>query len=327
MAVKGSLLNLADTRRGGDPNDLYARMIEMLAQDNEILQDLPMVECNKTDSHKALVRTGLPETAWRSLNQGIPSSKSAKAPIEFTCGQLTGRSTIDVDLADLGGNTAETRMSEAKSFIEAMSQEMASTLFYGNEAIDQNQFTGLARYYSSLSGAASSDNVVDFGGSGSDNTSIWLVSWGNETIHGIHPKGLVGGLSHEDKGQVRVNDDDGNPYDAYEDVFKWNCGLAVRDWRYAGRIANIDVSTLRTETDYASAKKIIKQMITLSERVKGQGVWYMSPVVRTALRHGILEKISSNLTAETVNGKRVLMFDEKPVRSTDALLLTEAAVA
>lgn len=326
MAVKGTLLNLADTRRNAEPADLYARMIEMLAQDNEILQDFPMVECNKTDSHKALVRTGLPDTAWRSLNQGIPSSKSAKAPIEFTCGQLTGRSTIDCDLADLGGTTNETRMTESKSFIEAMSQEMASTLFYGNEAIDANQFTGLARYYSAASGYASSDNVVDFGGSGADNTSIWLVSWGADTIHGIHPKGLVGGLSHEDKGKVRVNDADGNPYDAYEDVFKWNCGLAVKDWRYAGRIANIDVSTLRTETDYATAKKLIKEMITLSERVKGQGVWYMSPVVRTALRHGILEKISNNLTEDTVNGQRQFAFDGKPIRSTDALLLTEAAI-
>ena len=45
-----------------------------------------------------------------------------------------------------------------------------------------------------------------------------------------------------------------------------------------------------------------------------------------ALRFGILEKISNNLTWETVEGKRVLTFDDIIVQRTDALVNNESRV-
>jgi len=59
---------------------------------------------------------------------------------------------------------------------------------------------------------------------------------------------------------------------------------------------------------------------------KGRAVWYVNRNIREALRLGILEKIASNLSWETVEGKRVMTFDDIPVRRTDALLNTEAKV-
>ena len=49
--------------------------------------------------------------------------------------------------------------------------------------------------------------------------------------------------------------------------------------------------------------------------------------LRSTLRRQILGSKNVNLTFDTVEGKRILMFDEVPVRRTDAILLTEARVA
>jgi hypothetical protein len=71
-------------------------------------------------------------------------------------------------------------------------------------------------------------------------------------------------------------------------------------------------------------------MIILSERVsqksKGRACWYVNKTLRENLRLGILERVSANLTWETVEGKRVMTFDDIPVKRLDALLNTEARV-
>jgi hypothetical protein len=104
-------------------------------------------------------------------------------------------------------------------------------------------------------------------------------------------------------------------------------GLTIRDWRYFVRVANIDVSELNTA---ANTKNLITWMIQASERIpvlgKGRACFYLNRNLREKLRLGILEKISSNLTWETVEGKRVMTFDDIPVRRTDALLNTETRV-
>lgn len=116
------------------------------------------------------------------------------------------------------------------------------------------------------------------------------------------------------------------------DQYKWACGLSLRDWRSVVRVANIDTTTIRlTNADgLAALQLLLRNMITATERLRGEGssgVFYVNRVVRTALRHAILDRTSSNLTWETVAGKRVMMFDEYPVKICDALLSTEAPVA
>ena len=48
--------------------------------------------------------------------------------------------------------------------------------------------------------------------------------------------------------------------------------------------------------------------------------------IRESQRLGILEKIAGNLSWESVSGKRVMTFDDIPVKRLDALLNTEARV-
>ena len=320
---------LIDVASRLDPTLNIDKIVELLAATNPVLNDMSFMEGNLPTGHKTTVRTGLPGVTWRKLYGGVQPSKSRTAQVTDSCGMLEAYAEVDKALADLNGNAAAFRLSEDKAFIEAMSQEMASTLFYGNETTEPEAFTGFAPRYNSLS-AQNGDNIVNAAGSGSDNTSIWLVVWGPNTCHGIYPKGSTGGVQMRDLGEVTVENVDGASGRAqmYRSHYRWDCGLTLRDWRYVVRIANIDVSDLGT---LANTKNLITWMIQAAERIPsfgaGWAAFYCNRTIREKLRLGILEKVASNLTFESVAGKRVMTFDEIPVMRTDALLNTEAVVS
>lgn len=331
MAVNQTLYpTLADHAKRLDPNGKVDTIVEILNQTNEVLDDMVWTEGNTETGHKTTIRSGLPSVTWRKLYQGVQPSKSTTVQVTETCGNLEAYAQVDKGIADLNGNTAEFRMSEEQPFIEAMSQEMVDVLFYGNDSIDNAKFTGLAARFNSLS-AESGQNIIDAGGTGSDNTSIWLVVWGKNTVHGIYPKGQKAGLDMTDKGQVTIEAGGGAYYEGYRSHYQWQCGLVVRDWRFVVRIANIDVSNLSTGSDPVAARKaLIDHMVKATELVQnlsgGRAVFYCNRGVRTALRQGILDKTSNNLTQENVAGKLVTMFDGVPVRRVDQILNTEARV-
>lgn len=320
---------LLDVSKRLDPDGKIDTIVELLNQSNEVLTDMTWVEGNLPTGHKTTVRTGLPTPTWRKLYGGVQPTKSTTAQITDSCGMLEAYAEVDKALADLNGNTAAFRLSEDAAHIEAISQEHASTLFYGNEGTEPEAFTGFAPRYNSLS-AQNADNIVNASGSGSDNTSIWLCVWGPQTGFGVYPKGSQAGLQMSDKGQVTIENVDGNGgrMEGYRTHYRWDAGLVIRDWRYFVRICNIDISDLNT---IANTKNIINWMVQATERIpsfgRGRAVFYMNRTLREKLRLGILERVSSNLTWETVEGKRVMVFDDIPVRRTDALVNTESVVS
>lgn len=324
------VLTYADwsTRMGSDKK--LDKIIEVLEQPQEIVSDILVMQCNDGTGHKTTIRTGYPEAAWRQLNKGVGKVKSTTAQFRDSCGMLEIYSEVDKSLADLTGDPNGFRASEAKPVMYGMSKQMAETIFYGNTNINPERFLGLAPRYSTVdkAKAASAENVVDAGGTGTDNTSMWLLTFGEHSMHGLMPKGSKMGLQHTDKGQVTLEDDDGGQYEGYREHYKWDLGLTVRDWRYNARVANIDVSLLSTDMDYL--KSLLWALIEAEEKIPelgtGKTIWYCNKTVRTALRHAILEKVANNLTWETVNGKRVLVFDNFPVHLCDALLNTEERV-
>ena len=334
-ALAASHPTLLDLAKRLDPDGKIDVVAEILTQENPILEDMNFVEGNLPTGHRTTIRTGLPTPTWRKLYGGVQPTKSNTAQVTDSCGMLEAYAEVDKALADLNGNTAAFRLSEDRAHIEGMAQEMASTIIYGNEGDQPEAFTGLAPRYNSLS-AANADNIVSAGGTGSDNTSIWLVVWGDQTLHGIYPKGSRAGLDMQDKGQVTIESVDGagGRMEAYRTHYRHDCGLTVRDWRFAARVCNIDVSALTsdgTAADRAAAQKaLINFMVQASERIpslsKGRAVWYVNRTIREQLRLGILEKIAGNLAWETVSGKRVMTFDDIPVKRLDAINNTEARV-
>lgn len=316
---------MMDVALATDPDGNIAKIVEILNQTNDIIQDATFIEGNLATGHRTTVRTGIPAPTWRKLYGGVQPTKSTNVQITDNTGMLEAYAEVDKALADLNDNTVAFRMSEELPHIEGMNQEFADTLIYGNESTEPEAFTGLAPRFNSLS-AENADNIIDAAGSGSDNTSIWLVVWGPNTVHCIYPKGSRVGLQMTDKGQVTIEDADGSGgrMEAYRTHYRWDCGLTVRDWRYVVRIANIDVSDLET---LSNTKNLIKWMTMASERIPsfgiGRPVWYVNRNIREKLRLGIVEKTSSQLTWDTVAGKRVLTFDDIPVRRLDRLIDTE----
>lgn len=319
---------LADVAKRLDPDGSIATIVEILAQTNDVLTDMVQLEGNLPTGHRTTIRSGLPQPTWRKIYGGVQPTRSTTVQVTDSTGNLEAYAEVDKLLADLNGNTAAWRMSEETPHIEGMNQEMASTLFYGNEGTAPAEFTGLAPRYNSLS-AENALNIIDGGGSSTDNTSMWLVVWGPNTCHGIYPKGSRAGLSMQDLGEVTVENMDGSNgrAQAYRSHYQWQMGVTVRDWRYVARVCNIDVSDLNT---LANTKNLITWMIQAAERIPqlgfGRAAWYCNRTIREKLRLGILEKIGTNLTWETVAGERVMMFDGIPVRRTDALLNAEARV-
>lgn len=240
-------LSQSDVAKRLDPDGKVAVIAEVLTQNNEILLDIPYMEGNLPVGHRVTIRTGLPKAYWKRMNQGVPSSYSSVAQVEETCGICEARSRIDVDTVNLNGNDAAFRASEDKAFIESMNETMTQTLFYGDAKRTGDGFVGFAPRYctTDVKKAQSAKNVIDcsLGADVSNKrlTSIWIIGWGENTIFGFYPKGTATGLQIKDKGIVTVDDEHGNPYEAYETIYRWQNGLVVKDWRYAVRLCNIPV--------------------------------------------------------------------------------------
>lgn len=323
---------LLDVTKRLDPKGNIDMIAEILNETNEVLDDMVWLEANDGMSHRTTVRTGLPEPTWRKLYGGVQPTKSTTVQITDSCGMLEAYAEVDQVLADMNGNTAQFRLSEDTAHLEGMSQEFVQTLFYGSEATAPEEFTGFGPRFNDTS-AEVGDNILTSAATpdGSDNTSIWLIVWGPQTVHGIYPKGSKAGLKSTDKGQVTIEDIDGNGgrMEAYRSHYTWHCGLTVRDWRYVVRI-QIDQEDLTA--DAATGPDLV-DLMTIALDIppslkRGRAAFYMNRRVRSFLRRQIVNAVSnSTLTMENVAGKKVMYFDEVPVRRVDALLNTEAAVS
>jgi hypothetical protein len=328
MAAIGSLaLTLSDWAKRLDPDGKTARIVEILGQTNHLLEDMLWLEGNLPTGHRTTIRSGLPEATWRKLNYGVPRGKSTSAQATEATGMLEVYSEVDKALADLNGNSAEFRLSEDKAFIEGMNQQVATALIYESEAANPERITGLAPRYNTLS-AESGTNIIDAGGTGSDNTSIWLVVWGDMTCHGIFPKGSKAGLQQKDLGEQTVLDTNTPPgqFQAYRTHYKWDPGLSVRDWRYAVRICNVSVGDLEGENPPDLTNLLIRGVNKIPNMDVGKPAIYCNRAVKTWLEVQTLGKANLALKWEEWGGKPALTFRGIPIRTVDAILNTEARI-
>ena len=194
------------------------------------------------------------------------------------------------------------------------------------------QFNGLSIRYSSTT-AKNGRNILLGGGAGSDNSSVWLVCWGDQTVHGLFPKGSQAGLLHEDEGLVTIenaNGVTGARMRAYRERWLWKVGFAVKDWRYAVRIANIDISNLVAKSSAADLSELMIKAIHRIPNLKmGKPTFYMN---RTCIEMLDIQRrddvqAGGQLKYEVVDGERIMSFRGIPIRMCDALVQTESLVS
>jgi hypothetical protein len=338
MYASGELPNLADLTKRMDPDGKIATIGELLQQYNPIIEDIPLIEANLPTGHRTTVRADLPDPTWRKLNYGVRPTKSATAQVEDTIGMLEAYSEVDKDLAMLNGNSADWRMSEDTPHLEAMSNVMATTIFYGDTSTDPEKFLGLAPRYDTIAlagkptaetNSAYLKNVISAGGTNTDiQSSVWYVVWGADTVHGIYPKGSQVGLQARDLGEVTLMDNDGGRFQGYRSHYQWKMGLVVRDWRYIVRICNVELDLMSTADNQKYLyQAMIKAKYAVPQTNKGRGVFYASPAVHAMLDIAAVEKSNAALGYQNVFGREVLSFRGVPIKSCSAILETEAVIS
>lgn len=297
---------------------------EVLSQTNDIIADMVVCEGNSDAGHEFAVRTGIPKGAFRRAYQGLPPEKGTSKVVLARAGTLGAYSVIDKMIAEKGGHVEAVRSGQSKAIIAGMSDTMAKTIIYGGKQ-ELEKFPGLASHYDDLSSdVPSSRNIVNAGSTKTNkNSSIYLVVWDTDKVFSFFPKGSKAGIARVDHGLVNHVDAEGNEYPAYKEYFEWKLGIAVQDWRYAGRVCNIDTSDL-------SKVDIVGLMQDLEEKIQavnvGRPVFYMNRTLRAALRKQLGNKANVHYSSDKPTAKPVFNLDEIPVHVCDAITDTEAKV-
>lgn len=152
-----------------------------------MIQDIIWQDANDNYGHEFSFRTSVPATTWRNGDQTYTRSHSAKARVSF--GKF-----------------------ESKS-------DLIRSVFYGNTANNLSEMMGLGEFYNTINQgrAMNAANVIDGGGKGENNASIYLICWGLRTAYLSKPQGQS------------IDADSGM------------AAIVPVDWRFSARIANIDV--------------------------------------------------------------------------------------
>jgi hypothetical protein len=336
MAQRGTLTNLKDISNMLDPNGNIAKVIDVLATENQILDDIPWMEGNRDGGHTSTIMTGYPEPSWKLLNYGVPQVKGSTAQITDTCAIMAEYLEVDTDLANLNSYKDDFIRTQMQMFIKGFGTKMAYNLFYGDTNQTPEGFKGLKPRYNAISTDENNSgyNIISAGGTGSDNTSIWLVVWSPETATGIYPKGMEAGFKWKDLGEQTKEDSAGLMRQVYRYYASWNCGFAIPNWRGVARVANIDISDLRTAGDTSDVSaNILKNMNLVIDKVEefidgGRAAFYMHPEVKSLLRFKMEDKGFAQLDLKEIMGRQnILTMQGIPIRSCRSLLKTESVVS
>lgn len=326
--LNADLPTLLDQMQGLDPDGAVAQVVEALTKRNPVLEDMVVLEGNLTTGHRVTTRTGLPSVGWRRYNEGVAISKSRKGQYDEAAGQCEGMSAVDVKQARLGGNEAAFRASEDLAFVQAMNNEISTGIFYHSTKTAPEKFMGLSpRLDATTNPWAGQIISLDADDAVNDNTSIWLVCWGPDSVFGIYPKGSQGGIEHDDMGKQLWDDGSGKRFRAWVTHWSWDFGLVVKDARQLARVANIDTSNLA-----ANADTLVDAMISAYYRIYdpniGRLAWYCNRKIAEFLhRQARSATKNATLSIEEIEGKPVTRVMGAPVRVTDVITNTEAQVA
>ena len=311
-------------RLGKDGNKLMQRVVELQAQKNDIFQVMPFKPCNDGTKEVVMLRENLPELAWRMINKGSPAVKTGTKQTSYTTGGIEGFSQVDERAMAINKNSNAYRLSECDGIQQGMSNQISETIFYGDEKINPAGFTGFgAHYYAKTGTGIWGDQIIDAGGTGSNLTSLWIVTFGMDTVYGIHPEGIPAGYKYKDNGRVPVTDKDGNKFYAYESQFNWDMGLAIRDPREVVRLANIDTTN---ESNTTFINKLITALDQIYDPDKGKTVILCNRKVNTFINILAQAKSNVNLTIEDFGGKKITHFWGYPILRNDAILNTESQI-
>lgn len=310
-------------------------IVELFLKKNPFLDDMIVMPANDGQVNQTTIRAGLPEVSWTGIYEGPRPSKGSKKIVKDAAGVAESMIEAAKKLYDKAPDKEFFMLDQAETHVQAMGKDVARALIYGNIKEDPKQFNGLAIRYP-LHGGTDEDETPFYVINGSrtaNNTttalrSIWLCGHGSGTIHGFYPEGATGGLK---KGPVeeKWNTDDvatnGN-YKLVVQQFSWEIGLAVKDFRYAGRISNIESEAMFAATGMPDYLELLRRLMC---RVESDGVnqaWYMDKLCFEMIQVLCGRKTQANaIRSEQLFERKVTTLFGIPVRVMSAMNVNEDA--
>lgn len=330
-ALSDTNLTLLDRLKRQEPDGSITKIVELLTQTNDMLRDMPWKEGTDEDGTQFTLRADLPVPSWVGYNEYTTPTKSRTAQAKETCGMMKMYSQVDKALADRGGQAGMLRATEDVAFMEGMNQELISTVLYGDNTVNFKEFYGLAPRYASQS-AVNGRNIITSAATpdNTDNSSIWLIYWGDETVFGLYPRATKGGLVHTDLGVQLLQDSSGGFNRFYVSEWSWHCGIAVKDWRAVVRI-NFDAEDLvyNNATGPNLRDLMVQAIHKVPSHIKrmGRPAFYMNSDTFEYLdRQSMNNSLLAFQTIKTAQGEEVDSFRRIPVRITDAITNTESGI-
>lgn len=311
---------LRDVANRHDPDGDLAVIAEVIEEENEIMLDAIWTESNDTFSHTGTRRSSYPTGTNRKLNAGIANEKSEVIQVTNTIAILESEAKHDARIIKAAANPTQFRDNENRAHMAGLAITQAGNMMYGNTNTAPENFTGLAPRLASLS---TTSNVLNEGGSGSDLTSIFVVTWGLTEVFMVFPKNSQAGLQHQNMGLQIVQDSDKLDYRALVDFFTWEAGMHVQNEKCIGRLANIETTGAVNTFDEDN-------LITLTNRMKVTGGtrYYVNDTIKTQMEIRLKDKANVNLTvANGLAPGPVLMFKGHPVRLVDQIVITESELS
>lgn len=336
------IITIADAAKLTAPNGAAVKIIDVLSQTNEIIQDAPSTPCNQGTTHLVTVTDSVPRPKFRMLNEGAQISKGTLRQYTENAALIENWTQVD-DETLKNAPTKEGKMNvlmqQSRPILEGMSQTMAEKLFYADTGLEPGGFDGLSMRYNTLDKAhfPEARNVIDAGGTGANLCSIWLIQWDQDACHLIYPKGTTAGISHEVFTKQVIKDPlNGGPFSGTMVKYTWRTGIAIADWRRVVRIANIDCGMMNDilENGAATADKqklprfMVRALSLLPSRHHGKTAFYMNSTPFTMMEIMAMEKTNVNLSYESFAGgnEPITKFKGIPLRRVDALLVGEDQV-
>jgi len=340
MATLGTdILTMAEFSKRTDPDGTPAQMANVLTQECPFLKDAPILPSNMIASHRSTVVTGLPVANRRRLNAGTPASRGTTAQVTDSITMYDSWSVIDAKELEIVGDAETHRSNEIDLHMESIAQLVDDDIVYGSETDSDLEFNGFMSRPSL--NALSSKQVINAGGSGSDNASVLLVGWSPQKVYLVYPKNSpYVGIKHKDWDAEPVmegtTDIAASTMEAYRDHLCVELGLVVKDERFVSRVANIDMSDLTTFGGQQALtdldQEIVPAMIRATHRIHSltncRPVFYMPRSVYEFLDIHYVARTGVNVFKYSdVAGEKIATFRNIPVRISDRMIYAEPAVA
>ena len=312
-------LSLIDIARRFEDGRLLP-VVNALSQINECVEDFLLVEAKYPTGDTYQYETALAEGQWAAYGVGTHAERSDQDENYESIGSLTGLSRLNFRTARASGDVSALRNQEDMRYIKGMSHTIIGTVFYGHEAVNPAQFTGLTPRYNDLD----IETVFGQGGSGNTNSSLWLVNWDpTDGVCLMYPKGRADkGISIYNMGEgVATDYKNGGEYMVYRTFFEFEWGMMVKREDMVARISNIATSGNSNTFDFNT---VIDALVALYQ--KRNHVMYCNRKLLGQIEKYVFAEDNVWRTDTNAFGQEVRSMRGHTLKLVEQLLGTESAV-